>query len=181
MDAVTRYDIDGVHFDDYFYPYPAARPGASRRRRPSRQYGAGFTDRADWRRDNINLLIQEMSGAIKAAKPWVKFGVSPFGIWRNKAADPLGSDTTGSQSYDDHLRRHPQVGQGGAGSTTSCRSSTGTSASTPAADYARARAVVGRGGRAAPACSSTSARPTTRAATPAHRPTGRTRTSCPTT
>ncbi|CCH21548.1 glycoside hydrolase family 10 protein [Micromonospora lupini] len=99
MDAVQRYDIDGVHFDDYFYPYPSGTwqvPDDA----TFAAYNRGFTDRADWRRDNINLLIQEMNGKIKAAKPWVKFGVSPFGIWRNKTADPLGSDTTGSQSYD---------------------------------------------------------------------------------
>ncbi|MEV1287122.1 family 10 glycosylhydrolase [Micromonospora sp. NPDC049679] len=99
MDAVTRYDIDGVHFDDYFYPYPVAGqdfPDAA----TFAQYGAGFASRADWRRHNIDLLVQEMGQKIKTAKPWVKFGVSPFGIWRNKAADPLGSDTNGTQSYD---------------------------------------------------------------------------------
>ncbi|MFI7522445.1 family 10 glycosylhydrolase [Micromonospora globbae] len=99
MDAVKRYDIDAVHFDDYFYPYPSGThqyPDDA----TFAQYNRGFTDKADWRRDNINLLIQEMNAKIKAVKPWVKFGVSPFGIWRNKSADPLGSDTTGSQSYD---------------------------------------------------------------------------------
>ncbi|WP_405429378.1 family 10 glycosylhydrolase [Micromonospora sp. NBC_00617] len=99
MDAVKRYDIDGVHFDDYFYPYPSGTyqvPDDD----TFAAHNRGFTDRADWRRDNINLLIQEMNGKIKSAKPWVKFGVSPFGIWRNASADPLGSDTTGSQSYD---------------------------------------------------------------------------------
>ncbi|MEV0429413.1 family 10 glycosylhydrolase [Micromonospora sp. NPDC050495] len=99
MDAVKRYDIDGMHFDDYFYPYPSGTyqyPDDA----TFAAYNRGFTDRADWRRDNINLLIQEMGAKIKAAKPWVKFGVSPFGIWRNKSADPNGSDTTGSQSYD---------------------------------------------------------------------------------
>ncbi|GAB3345519.1 family 10 glycosylhydrolase [Micromonospora halotolerans] len=99
MDAVKRYDIDGVHFDDYFYPYPSGTyqyPDDA----TFAEYNRGFTDKADWRRDNINLLIQEMNAKIKAVKPWVKFGVSPFGIWRNKSADPNGSDTTGSQSYD---------------------------------------------------------------------------------
>ncbi|WP_433283503.1 glycoside hydrolase family 10 protein [Micromonospora sp. CA-244673] len=99
MDAVKKYDIDGVHFDDYFYPYPSGTyqyPDDA----TFAQYNRGFTDKADWRRDNINLLIQEMNAKIKAEKPWVKFGVSPFGIWRNKSADPNGSDTTGSQSYD---------------------------------------------------------------------------------
>ncbi|MFI5488089.1 glycoside hydrolase family 10 protein [Micromonospora echinaurantiaca] len=99
MDAVKRYDIDGVHFDDYFYPYPSGThqvPDDA----TFAAYNRGFTNKADWRRDNINLLIQEMNAKIKAEKPWVKFGVSPFGIWRNKSVDPLGSDTTGSQSYD---------------------------------------------------------------------------------
>ncbi|SCL20359.1 Uncharacterized lipoprotein YddW, UPF0748 family [Micromonospora nigra] len=99
MDAVRRYDIDAVHFDDYFYPYPSGThqvPDDA----TFAEFNRGFTDRADWRRNNVDLLVQEMSARIKAAKPWVKFGVSPFGIWRNASADPLGSDTTGSQSYD---------------------------------------------------------------------------------
>ncbi|MFG3699883.1 glycoside hydrolase family 10 protein [Micromonospora sp. NPDC047620] len=99
MDAVKRYDVDGVHFDDYFYPYPSGThqvPDDA----TFAAHNRGFTNKADWRRDNINLLIQEMNAKIKAEKSWVKFGVSPFGIWRNQSADPLGSDTTGSQSYD---------------------------------------------------------------------------------
>jgi uncharacterized lipoprotein YddW (UPF0748 family) len=99
MDAVTRYDIDGVHFDDYFYPYPAAGQDFGDDATYA-TYGAGFASKADWRRNNINLLIQEMDQRIHTAKPWVKFGVSPFGIWRNAAADPLGSATGGTQSYD---------------------------------------------------------------------------------
>lgn len=99
LDAVKRYDLDAVHFDDYFYPYPAA--GQDFADQPTfERYGAGFASKADWRRNNIDLLVQEMGQRIKATKPWVKFGVSPFGIWRNKAADPLGSDTNGTQSYD---------------------------------------------------------------------------------
>ncbi|MEU8264178.1 family 10 glycosylhydrolase [Micromonospora sp. NPDC048999] len=99
MDAVNRYDVDGVHFDDYFYPYPSGTYEVPDDATFAR-YKRGFTDRADWRRDNINLLVREMNARIKAVKPWVKFGVSPFGIWRNRSADPAGSDTTGSQSYD---------------------------------------------------------------------------------
>ena len=99
LDAVRRYDVDGVHFDDYFYPYPAAGQDFADDATFS-AYSRGFTDKADWRRDNINLLVEEFGAAVKAVKPWVKFGVSPFGIWRNKSADPLGSDTAGSQSYD---------------------------------------------------------------------------------
>jgi uncharacterized lipoprotein YddW (UPF0748 family) len=99
MDAVLNYDIDGVHFDDYFYPYPASGQDFDDEATFA-AYGTGWATRADWRRNNIDLLIQEMSAKVRAAKPWVKFGVSPFGIWRNKAADPLGSDTNGTQSYD---------------------------------------------------------------------------------
>jgi uncharacterized lipoprotein YddW (UPF0748 family) len=99
LDAVARYDVDGVHFDDYFYPYPSGThqvPDDA----TFAAYNRGFTNKADWRRDNINLLVREFGEKVKATKPWVKFGISPFGIWRNQSADPLGSDTTGSQSYD---------------------------------------------------------------------------------
>jgi uncharacterized lipoprotein YddW (UPF0748 family) len=99
LDAVLRYDIDGAHFDDYFYPYPVAGeelPDAD----TFATYGRGFSDIGDWRRDNINLLIREMQQRIHRDKPWVKFGVSPFGIWRNAGSDPLGSDTSGTESYN---------------------------------------------------------------------------------
>ena len=99
MDAVTKYDIDGVHFDDYFYPYPYSTQDFGDDATFA-QYGAGFATKADWRRDNIDKLIQEMDQKIHTAKPWVKFGVSPFGIWRNNTSDPLGSATNGTQSYD---------------------------------------------------------------------------------
>ena len=94
-----RYDIDGIHFDDYFYPYPVAGqtlPDAD----TFATYGAGFTDIGDWRRHNINLLISEMYHRIHAVKPHVVFGVSPFGIWRNATSDPAGSDTAGTESYN---------------------------------------------------------------------------------
>ncbi len=101
MDAVTKYDIDAVHFDDYFYPYPVvgqAFPDDD----TFAQYPDGLTDKADWRRHNINLLITELGDRIHSEKPWVKFGVSPFAVWRNKATDPEGSNTTaGAQTYDD--------------------------------------------------------------------------------
>lgn len=98
MDAVSRYDIDGVQFDDYYYPYPAAGQdfGDSA---TFAQYGTGFATKADWRRNNIDLFIKEIGEKIHAAKPWVRFGVSPFGIWRNNSSDPLGSATNGSESY----------------------------------------------------------------------------------
>ncbi|HEY3502375.1 MAG TPA: family 10 glycosylhydrolase [Actinocatenispora sp.] len=98
LDA-TRYDIDGVHFDDYFYPYPVAGatlPDADTYAR----YGAGFDRIEDWRRHNIDLLVSEMRHRVHAAKPWLAFGVSPFGIWRNNTSDPNGSETAGTESYD---------------------------------------------------------------------------------
>ncbi len=101
-DIVSRYDIDGFHIDDYFYPYPAA--GATI---PDEGYfrvynRGGFKDIKDWRRDNVNVFMKELSAAIHSVKPWVKFGVSPFGIYRNKATDALnGSNTNGLQNYDD--------------------------------------------------------------------------------
>lgn len=99
-DIVTRYDIDAIHMDDYFYPYPNAGE-----KFPDdlsfAAYGRGFTDRGDWRRDNVNVLIKEIHETVRAAKPWVKFGVSPFGIYRNKKSNPNGSNTNGLQNYDD--------------------------------------------------------------------------------
>ncbi|WP_327090947.1 family 10 glycosylhydrolase [Nonomuraea sp. NBC_01738] len=99
MDGVSRYDVDGVHLDDYFYPYPVSGqtiPDAA----TYTQYGGGFSSIHDWRRDNVNKLVQELDQRIHTAKSWVKFGISPFGIWRNASTDPLGSATSGLQSYD---------------------------------------------------------------------------------
>ncbi|MQS34572.1 glycoside hydrolase family 10 protein [Streptomyces katsurahamanus] len=101
LDAVRRYAIDAVHFDDYFYPYPVAGQTFDDDAAFAR-YGAGFSSRAAWRRNNIDLLVQEMSQRIGAARPGVRFGISPFAVWRNIATDPLGSDTrAGVQTYDD--------------------------------------------------------------------------------
>ena len=99
-DIVTRYDVDAIHMDDYFYPYP--NPGEKFPDDISfAAYGRGFRNRDDWRRDNVNVLIKEIHETVRACKPWVKFGVSPFGIYRNKKSDPNGSDTKGLQNYDD--------------------------------------------------------------------------------
>ncbi|WP_043615615.1 family 10 glycosylhydrolase [Nonomuraea candida] len=99
MDAVTKYDVDGVHLDDYFYPYPVSGQSIPDSATYAR-YGGSFPDIADWRRDNVNLLVRELGQRIHAAKPHVSFGISPFGIWRNAGTDPLGSRTSGLQSYD---------------------------------------------------------------------------------
>ena len=99
LEAVEKYDIDAVHFDDYFYPYPVGGedyPDADTYAR----YGRGIDTIEDWRRDNINLLVREMHDRIHELKPWVKFGISPFGIWRNESSDPLGSETSGTESYE---------------------------------------------------------------------------------
>lgn len=97
MDAVTKYDIDGLHFDDYFYPVNTAAFDDSA---AFAKYGQDFPDLAAWRRNNVDLLVQEMQQRVRQAKPEIAWGISPSGIWRNKTTDPLGSETGGSQSYD---------------------------------------------------------------------------------
>lgn len=101
-DIVRRYDVDGLHIDDYFYPYPAAGHVIPDDRTFA-TYNNGLTDRADWRRHNVNSFIQMLHDSVRAAKPWVKFGVSPFGIYHNSrnGAEIPGSDTNGLQNYDD--------------------------------------------------------------------------------
>jgi uncharacterized lipoprotein YddW (UPF0748 family) len=98
LEVVNIYDIDGVHIDDYYYPYPLSGvdfPDGSQ----YAQYGAGYANKGDWRRDNVNKFISELSSKIKTAKAHVKFGVSPFGIWKNGVSNG-GSDTAGLSSYD---------------------------------------------------------------------------------
>ena len=99
-DIVRRYDIDGFHIDDYFYPYPVAGLAI-----PDDDafatYGDGNSSRGDWRRDNVNSFIRRLATTIHNIKPWVKFGVSPFGIYRNISSSPDGSNTAGLQNYDD--------------------------------------------------------------------------------
>src|SRR5699024_4382295 len=100
MHSVEHYDLDGVHFDDYFYPYPVEGEEIPDEDTFA-EHGADFDDIEDWRRDNVDTMVRETDEAITAIKPHVKFGISPFGIWRNSSTDPEGSDTSGSQSYDD--------------------------------------------------------------------------------
>lgn len=99
-DIVTRYDVDGIHMDDYFYPYPIA--GAAFPDTVSyRKYGQGM-DRGDWRRSNTDSIIKKLNDVIKQQKPWCKFGISPFGVWRNQDKDEEGSATKGGlTNYDD--------------------------------------------------------------------------------
>lgn len=101
FDAVERYDIDAVHWDDYYYPYPVAGETFDDDEAYER-YGGGFADRADWRRHNIDLLVSETAERLRKTKPRVRFGISPFAVWRNKGTDPEGSDTrAGVETYDD--------------------------------------------------------------------------------
>lgn len=98
-DIVSRYDIDAIHMDDYFYPYPVKGEKFGDDK-SYEKYGNGMS-REDWRRDNVNKLIEDLSATIHSIKPWVRFGISPFGIWRNESSDPRGSKTNGLQNYDD--------------------------------------------------------------------------------
>ena len=102
-DIVKRYDIDGIHMDDYFYPYPIQGlklpdNETFKRYGLNKGYELGEIDR--WRRDNVNKLVSELSTTIKSIKPYVKFGISPFGIYRNKKQDASGSETNGLSNYD---------------------------------------------------------------------------------
>ena len=100
-DIVERYDIDGLHIDDYFYPYPVAGQTIPDDKEFA-AYNNGIRDRGDWRRYNVNVFMKQLYGTIHKVKPWVKFGVSPFGIYRNKKSAPtIGSNTNGLQNYDD--------------------------------------------------------------------------------
>jgi uncharacterized lipoprotein YddW (UPF0748 family) len=101
QDIIERYDVQAIHMDDYFYPYPVGRqklPDAATFER----YSRGFTDICDWRRDNVNLAIQDISQTIRECRDDVEFGISPFGVWRNASVDSTGSATrAGLTNYDD--------------------------------------------------------------------------------
>ena len=99
-DIVRRYDIDAIHMDDYFYPYPIAKKEIPDQE-TFKNHPRGFSNIADWRRNNVNLAIRELHDTIRQIKPWVEFGISPFGIWRNQQNDPRGSLTGGLQNYDE--------------------------------------------------------------------------------
>lgn len=99
-DIVSRYDVDAIHMDDYFYPYPIKGKDFPDDASFAR-FGGGLSNKGDWRRSNVNVLIKKLHETIREIKPWVKFGVSPFGIYRNESSDPLGSKTKGLQNYDD--------------------------------------------------------------------------------
>nr|WP_321408004.1 family 10 glycosylhydrolase [uncultured Carboxylicivirga sp.] len=102
-DILRRYEIDAIHFDDYFYPYRISGKDF-----PDQQafelYPRGFStnEKENWRRDNVDLIIKQLHDTIKAVTPYVEFGISPFGVWRNNDKDPRGSATkAGQTNYDD--------------------------------------------------------------------------------
>ncbi len=101
QDIVQNYDIQAIHMDDYFYPYPVGKQELP----DSLTFAAhprGFENIRDWRRNNVNMAIQDISRTIKECKPEVEFGISPFGVWRNASVDSTGSATTaGITNYDD--------------------------------------------------------------------------------
>ncbi|MGK0138545.1 MAG: uncharacterized lipoprotein YddW (UPF0748 family) [Algoriphagus sp.] len=100
MNIVREYDVDGVHFDDYFYPYKVNELVLNDES-TFEKYGGQFSNIEDWRRNNIDIIIKSISEAIKKEKSWVSYGISPFGVWRNKSEDSEGSETRGGQpSYD---------------------------------------------------------------------------------
>lgn len=104
-DIVSRYDVDAIHFDDYFYPYPIPfeefHDDASFVKYSANQ-GFEYWQKGDWRRNNVATLIKELNDTIKAIKPWVRFGISPFGIHRNlkDTPDGSGSKTNGLSNYE---------------------------------------------------------------------------------
>ena len=101
QDIVLRYDIQAIHMDDYFYPYPSGGkpiPDA----KTFDKYPRGFDNIAEWRRNNVNLAIQDIHRTIRECNKDVQFGISPFGVWRNASVDSTGSATTaGITNYDD--------------------------------------------------------------------------------
>ena len=102
-EVIKKYDVDGIHFDDYFYPYQIKDQPLPDQQAFVSSRGT-FSTIEDWRRNNVNLLIEQVSKTIKATKPYVQFGISPFGVWRNKADDPIrGSDTRAGQTCYDGL------------------------------------------------------------------------------
>ncbi len=99
-DMVRRYDIDAVHMDDYFYPYRIA--GKEFPDSVSYTSSRSRLNKDDWHRSNVDTIIHKLSVIIKQEKPWCKFGISPFGVWRNNDKDAMGSQTkAGQTNYDD--------------------------------------------------------------------------------
>ena len=98
-DLLNRYDVDGVHFDDYFYPYPAGLPFPDSATYAAYTSDGGTMNLGDWRRDNVNTLVREVMGIITNDHPTVRFGIAPFGIWKDGVPVP-GLDAYNAISCD---------------------------------------------------------------------------------
>ena len=102
LETVKHYDLDAVHFDDYFYPYRIANVEFPDSCSYQDHGAAAYENKDDWRRHNVDFFVEELSRRIKKEKPHLKFGISPFGVWRNIDRDSLGSETrAGQTNYDD--------------------------------------------------------------------------------
>ncbi|MDE5628444.1 MAG: family 10 glycosylhydrolase [Muribaculaceae bacterium] len=100
-DLISKYDVDGIHFDDYFYPYPSTGVEIDDAD-DYKKYGSAYSNVGDFRRAQVDDVIQRIHNLLISKKPGCIFSISPFGIWRNKASDPVyGSDSSGLQNYDD--------------------------------------------------------------------------------
>jgi len=97
LEIVKNYDVDGIHMDDYFYPGKNFNDLDT-----YKKYGSSFSNIEDWRRNNVDLLVKELDEKLHKEEPKISFGISPFGIWANKSNNPLGSNTSGTESYYSH-------------------------------------------------------------------------------
>lgn len=97
MEIISNYEVDGIHFDDYFYPDKTFSDSAT-----YKKYKQAGQSLDDWRRENVNTLVRNVAKAIKDSGKNIRFGISPFGIWANKSNNSLGSDTNGLESYYSH-------------------------------------------------------------------------------
>jgi uncharacterized lipoprotein YddW (UPF0748 family) len=105
LDVVRRYDLDGVHFDDYFYPYPTkGEPFPDERSFAKHTGGGGKSDVADWRRENINGFVRRVYDEVHKCKPHVRVGISPFGIWRPNFPKGIKGFDAYEGLYADSLR-----------------------------------------------------------------------------
>ncbi len=105
-EIVANYDVDAIHFDDYFYPY-TIKDEVFHDSLTYNYYRLPEQSLDNWRRSNMDSLIKNSFQTIKARKPWVQFGVSPFGVWKNKSTDPKGSDTKAGQTIYENLYADP--------------------------------------------------------------------------
>ena len=94
LEIVNNYDVDGIHMDDYFYPGTSFNDDAS-----WKAYGSGYSNKSDWRRDNVNKLVAELDTKLHQADSSIRFGISPQGIWANSTTMPNGSATKGNEAY----------------------------------------------------------------------------------